>query len=282
MTKPRNPWEIPEWRALGREAALVRQLVGSGATALGRANYADLTGEYYTAFFGLSIGLERLCKLILVTDYAITHQGILPNQKLVRSYGHKLAMLCEKVEDIADNHQLEIRYPRPKSEITSSILTCLDEFADAGRGRYANFTELGNPNLSQDEPIANWWNDVAEAILTKHYYGKRVQKTVESQAAFAHKMMAPHSSILFINETNDVMTTPLAASTRTGQAELVQRYGRYYALTVARWLADVFCELTKMATYKRDIHAFSGVWEHLWDYAVPDDFLKTRKVWPLK
>jgi hypothetical protein len=35
---------------------------------LGRANYANKFGEYYTAFFGLSIGLERLAKLVLVAD----------------------------------------------------------------------------------------------------------------------------------------------------------------------------------------------------------------------
>jgi hypothetical protein len=70
-----NPSDIPEWHALRREATLVRQLVGAGVTALGRANYADKKGDYYTAFFGLSIGLERLVKLILVADYAISNSG---------------------------------------------------------------------------------------------------------------------------------------------------------------------------------------------------------------
>lgn len=71
----RNPLEAPEWHALGREASLVRYLIGSGATAIGRANYADKMGEYYTAFFGLSVGLERLSKLILVARYAIENRG---------------------------------------------------------------------------------------------------------------------------------------------------------------------------------------------------------------
>ncbi|MCM4863688.1 hypothetical protein MMS55_29130 [Escherichia coli] len=52
----KNPWDIPAWHALGREASLVTQLIGSGATAIGKANYADKIGEYYTAFFGLSVG----------------------------------------------------------------------------------------------------------------------------------------------------------------------------------------------------------------------------------
>ena len=41
MPNHKNLWDIPEWHAIGREAALVRHLVGSGVTALGRANYAD-------------------------------------------------------------------------------------------------------------------------------------------------------------------------------------------------------------------------------------------------
>jgi hypothetical protein len=81
MDRNKNPWDIPKWHALGREAALVRHLVGSGASALGKANYADQMGEYYTAFFGLSIGLERLSKLILVADFAITNDGKMPEKK---------------------------------------------------------------------------------------------------------------------------------------------------------------------------------------------------------
>jgi hypothetical protein len=85
MPSQRDPWDIPEGHALRREAALVRHLLGSGATALGRANYANKMGEYYTAFFGLSIGLEHLAKLILVTDLVISHDGRMPEQKVVRT-----------------------------------------------------------------------------------------------------------------------------------------------------------------------------------------------------
>ena len=48
MANRGDPWDIPEWRALNRKSSLVRHLIGSGATALGRTNYADQTGEYYT------------------------------------------------------------------------------------------------------------------------------------------------------------------------------------------------------------------------------------------
>lgn len=182
MPKPGNPWEIAEWHSIGREASLVRHLVGSGATALGRANYADKKGEYYTAFFGLSVGLERLAKLILVADHAISNSGAMPDQKVVRQYGHKLADLMDAADKIAVRHSLKLDYPRPTAPISVKIIDCLDAFADAGRGRYANFAALGDPNLGKEEPIRMWWGEVAELILKGHYYGRPIQKHVEHRA----------------------------------------------------------------------------------------------------
>src|ERR1700761_7007855 len=94
-----DPRSIPEWHAIGRECALVRQLIGSGVTALGAANYANKRGEYYTAFFGLSVGLERLAKLIFVADYAISNGGRMPSQEAVRKFGHNLIALADAAEN---------------------------------------------------------------------------------------------------------------------------------------------------------------------------------------
>ena len=51
-------------------------------------------------------------------------------------------------------------------------------FADASRGRYANFAALGDPKLGQEEPIRKWWGDVAELILEEQYFGKHAQERV--------------------------------------------------------------------------------------------------------
>ncbi len=32
METRKNPWEIPEWHSIGKEASLIRHLIGSGAT----------------------------------------------------------------------------------------------------------------------------------------------------------------------------------------------------------------------------------------------------------
>jgi hypothetical protein len=278
MPKQDNPWDIPEWHSIRREAALVRHLVGSGATALGRASYADKMGEYYTAFFGLSVGLERLAKLILVADFAISNGGTMPAEKVVRQYGHKLANRMDVVGKVAPKHSLKLDYPRPTDSISAKIVECLDSFADASRGRYANFAALGDPNLGKDEPIRMWWSEVAELILKEHYYGKPAQERVEGCAKVIDALMSPVSLVLFIDEAGDAMQDVLTSSIRTGQTELVQRYGRYHALTVVRWLSEVFSELTRS---RGSTDAFYGVWEYFQTYTVEDAFLKTRKNWPL-
>jgi hypothetical protein len=281
MTDQGNPWDIPEWHAIRRECALVRHLIGSGATALGRANYGDQKGEYCTAFFGLSVGLERLAKLVLVADHAITNAGKMPTEKLVRQYGHKLSELIETADKVSTIRTLKLDYLRPTDAISQKIVECLDSFADAGRGRYANFAALGDPNLGEDEPIGKWWGEAADLILKEHYDGKSAQKRVEGRASVVDAVMSPVSMVLYFSESGDTMQDVLTASIRTGQTELVQRYGRYYALTVVRWLSEVFSELSRLACYTHNIDAFFGVWEYFQTFTVDDNFLKTRKNWPL-
>jgi hypothetical protein len=281
MAIERDPWAIPEWHAIRRECALARHLLGSGATALSRANYADRKGEYYTAFFGLSVGLERLAKLILVADHAIANAGRMPEQQVVRRFGHKLADLMDAAEKVSANHALKLDHPRPTDAISRKVVECLDAFADAGRGRYANFAALGDPNLGQDDPIGKWWGEVAELILKDHYFGKPVQTRVEGRATVVDAAMSPISRVVYFGETGEVMQDVLAASIRTGQTELVQRHGRYYALTVVRWLSRVFSKISHSACYTHNVDAFFGVWEYLQTYTVDDSLLKTRKNWPL-
>ena len=153
---------------------------------------------------------------------------------------------------------------------------CLDAFADASRGRYANFAAIGDPKLGQEEPIRKWWGDVAELILKEQYFGKRVQERVEGAARVVDTLLSP-ATVLYFNETaGETMQVVLSSSIRTQQTAIVQEYGRYYALTVVRWLADVFLHLTDLT----NSNAFFGMPDFFRIYTNDDKRLRTRKVWP--
>lgn len=281
MAKAGNPWDLPEWHFVKQEAQLVRHLLGSGATALGRANYADKKGEYYTAFFGLSVGLERICKLILVIDHALSNQGQMPPQEVVRRFGHQIEKLMDSVAEAVSRQSVTARFSRPKDSVSLKIIENLDAFADARRGRYANFEALGDPNLTAHEPISKWWNDVAEEILRQRYYGKNVQAQVEANAHMINALLGDQAFVLHTTETREQMTDLETASRRTGQTEIVQKWARYHTLTVIRWLASVYKALAWRAVYDYGYDAFFGSWEYFYTFTVDDSFLKTRKIWPL-
>jgi hypothetical protein len=264
----------PKRRALLREAALVRQLLGSGVTALGRANYANGLGQYYIAFFSLSIGLERLAKLILVADYAVSNGGRMPAQEVVKGYGHKIVRLLNMVDAVVEEHALKLDHTRPDSAVITKIVEHLDAFA--GRGRYANFATLGDPSLGELEPIQQWWGEVAELILKEHYYGRHARVRVKTKAKRVERMISP-AMVLSVNETGVAMRDVLSASIRSGENDIAQRYGQYHVLTIVRWVSEVFSKLATEA-YTHEGEAFFGVWEYFQTFTVEDRFLK-RKTW---
>lgn len=274
--------EVPEWRAFQRELALVRHLIGSGVTALGRANYAEGLGEYYTAFFGLSVGLERLLKLALVVDFALSNDGQMPGQDAVRKFGYRLLDLMNTVEKLASTREVRLCFQRPISEISRKIIACLDSFADARRGRYANFVEVGDPSLGfGSEPIGKWWTEVGEAILNQEYYDKRIELVTQSNARQAHRSLSEITDVYHIDECGKAISDVRSASIRTGQTEVVQKFGRYHTLTVVRWLVDLFSGLARLAC-NQNIDALFGAWEHLDCFVVNDKFLLSRKIWRLQ
>ena len=277
-----DPLTIPEWKALHREAALVSQIIGSGATALGRASYGSGFGEYYTAFFGLSIGMERLAKLILVADYVIENVGVFPDQAVVRRYGHRLKELIEQAGKIAEKRSIAVPYTGPKHDICAAVIRCLDAFSDAAKGRYANFEAIGNPSFDPaNEPVNKWWTEVVEPVLDAHYRNRRAEGEVKQRAAIINAMIGDVTSVLHTNETGEIMSDVAVASERAGQTKWAQKYGRFYTLSVVRWLAHIFDEMTHTNGYKPGLESLFGHYEFFTTYIVDDDFLLTRKVWPL-
>lgn len=275
-----DPWEIDEWHFVRQEAMLVRQLLGSGVTALGHANYADKKGEYYTAFFGLSVGLERLCKLILIVNQAISER-VVPGQEAIRGYGHDIKALIDAIDDIAEYRGLSPRFRRPDDTVAVAIIDNLHAFSDARKGRYANFMALGDPNLTEHEPLKKWWDEVAETVLQQRYYGTKMQARVEAHARAISQSFGQWLSVNHTTEGRERLTNVELASTRTGQTAVIQKWSRYHSLTIVRWLSSVYNELAQEAVYQADLDAFFGSWEFFQTYTVDDEFLKTRKIWPL-
>lgn len=50
---------------------------------------------FYQAFFSLSIGIERLLKIIIINKYRVDNEGEFPEDINLKGLGHDLVKLCK-------------------------------------------------------------------------------------------------------------------------------------------------------------------------------------------
>ena len=275
LAKKDDPTDNQHWRNIARECLLILELLDSGMIALGKASSMDMEGHYYNAFFGLSVGIERLAKLILVTEHTVT-SGKLPTNDVIESYrnnyGHDLIKLLDKIQKITT--MLNLTHSRPHNEISRAIINCLNSFASAGKGRYANFNFLNDPQDENEfEPIKKWWNEVAEPILKEHYIGTAIEEKIKEEIANTPKKYKTAGHLLLcLNEKGILLKGERKILEWGKQTQIVQKYGCYYTLTIARWMAELFVVLSKNCTDKT-LFRYS---EHFEVFLMSDDELKAK------
>jgi hypothetical protein len=154
-----------ECHALGREAELAGAQIALGVTALGRADHARL-GDYTLAFFGLAIGLERLGKLIVIGNHAITHGGEFPdNSFLKEKFSHDLELLLNHCEVVSNARRPALKHSnRPSDIVHPGIIQTLTEFGK--QTRYYNLDLLvGGKAAKWPEPVGAWWKPRPAALV---------------------------------------------------------------------------------------------------------------------
>lgn len=130
-------------RNLANEANLTASLLGNGLNALRKADLYN-KGLYYQAFFSLSIGIERLLKIIIINEYRVNHEGAFPTDINPRKFGHDLIKLCEYIGIRFENNPLHVK-----------IIGFLNDFAK--RSRYYNIDSMMNTSIEYEDPLSDWY-----------------------------------------------------------------------------------------------------------------------------
>jgi len=267
-----------EWLALQREAQLAGEQIAVGVTVLGRANHAQ-TGLYAQALFGLSIGLERLGKLIVIADHAIESNGQFPTDTHLRRVGHDLSKLfprCEKIGKRLDSNRAYA--PRPVDPIHQGIERALSEFATTSR--YYNLNHIAGAAGQQTDPIALWWEIVAKPICDRHY-SARQRAIGNAMASAMASALGDRTMVLSHTEDGSEINTVDALVTRGNVTATVQKYGRLYSLQIVRWLASILAELSHHGAYAMRIEPLLGLNEHFAIFCMDDAYLRDRKTWSI-
>ena len=247
-----------QWRAVQREAQLAAEQAAHGVTVLGRANHAQ-TGFYTQAFFGLSIGLERMGKLIFLADHAIKNKGAFPTDQDLRKIGHDLTSLLSKCEEIGVCLSPDREYmTRPSDPIHRGIEDVLSLFAT--KLRYYNLNHLAGVSRGQQDPVALWWEKVATPICDRHYSAQQ-REMDEKFAAVMEHMLGGVSDVIHSTEAGEPIQDIHSFFARGRVTRVVQKYGRLYTLHIVRWLASLIYELSHRGAYEERIQSLLGLEE---------------------
>ena len=266
-----------EWHAIGREAELAVEQTASGITALGRASH--LRKGYYTqAFFGLSIGLERIAKLIIIFDYAITNAGQFPSNDILRRVGHDISALLAHCEPLSAKYRAGKQYAeRPTDDIHNGIIMTITEFGKLSR--YYNLDLLtGGSAAALPEPIQAWWQRVGQPILSKHY-SERQRERDHQRAAALDTLMSDKVSVLYHTESTAPIENVEELALRAAATRVIQKYGRLYTLQIVRWLAYLISDLAYIGT--SSVPGLFGLEELIVIFRTDDRYFRDRTVWSL-
>jgi hypothetical protein len=267
-----------QWQAVGREAQLAAEQAAHGVTVLGRANHAQ-TGLYTQAFFGLSIGLERMGKLIFLADHAIRSNGAFPTDQDLRKIGHDLASLLAKCEMIgAGLNQNRDYMARPSDAIHRGIEEVLSLFAM--KLRYYNLNHVAGATQGQQDPVALWWEKVAMPICDRHYSQRQREKDKADAVAFETKV-GEITFVFYFTETGELIQDVHTLFTRDRATRVVQKYGRLYTLQIVRWLASIMSDLSYRGAYEYRIQPLFGLDEPFRIFLNRDHYLCDRKTWSI-
>ncbi|MDW9354622.1 hypothetical protein GOA97_01910 [Sinorhizobium meliloti] len=135
-----------------QEARLTQSALLSGLEFVRASNY-DKKESVYPALFQLSLGFERLMKLVIVLDHKVGNELRNPTDQELKAFGHNIAAAYEACRSIAARHD-----PRSawfvKGSIEHDLLKCLSKF---GKGaRYYNLDQLAG-SQRDDDPIVEWY-----------------------------------------------------------------------------------------------------------------------------
>lgn len=151
---------------LTQEAHLAKNTLLSGFDLLLKANFfQDKDGYFYSAFFHISIGMERVLKLAVVTHYMLTNNYHTPTIKQLKNeFGHDIRTLYEQ------SQTLRPIYRNPQAMLptrTANDDALIEFFTEYGVGsRYFNLNEICEARMDRS-PLDKWLN-IARSLYEEY------------------------------------------------------------------------------------------------------------------
>lgn len=142
---------------LQQEGHLARASLLAGIDFLLRANLDERKiGNFYSSFFQLTIGIERILKLVVITNHMLENNYKPPTDgELKNKYGHNIKTTYLHALSVRNKWGDEKIMPPVSDSIDDKILDFLEKFAN--KARYYNLRELNNTTPDRG-PLGDWYS----------------------------------------------------------------------------------------------------------------------------
>jgi hypothetical protein len=236
------PGPPANWLPFLREAGIASQCLTTGLATLRKANHAQ-HGLFNQAFFELSIGFERLLKLIVVIDHALEHDGIFPTNTLLKqAYGHDLEALFAKAKEIRERRSHEgLQWDLVDENIATRIIKVLSEFASSTRYYNLDVLTASGTSSNQRDPLAAWFDEVASVLLESYPRARRNKDT--AFADFLDEVLGDHSAVRHTTEGGRPLSTIRDLALHEASMEHVQKEATFHCATIVRFLGEILAVL---------------------------------------
>jgi hypothetical protein len=199
---------------------------------------------FYSAFFELSIGFERVLKLVLILDHMARNQLVPPDSKTVEDYGHKLRALFDAAKAICTARNVTALDGFQADSLPIVILGFLDDFAHPG-GRYSNINKLtGHRHQAMADPIARWGEIASQIMQTQATPRERERAQMNGRmASIAFGDAA--ASLMSDLDQQHMDVAPLHV--RASELDTAAKYAIYALVTLIAAMRDVIDALCDSA-----------------------------------
>jgi len=221
-----------ETALLIKEASLSSSMLSIGLNSLKQANFLD-KGLYYLSFFNLSIGIERLLKLIYIQNYRNENHYKFPSNEQLKKYSHNI---YELYNDVLKYKPENLKY-NLNDEMYDKIIKMLSRFAKTSR--YYNLDVLTNKKKESD-PLVEWGN--IQSSIQERY---ELFNTERSYLSIA-KQLAPFSVIRSIGEDNKWITSHYDYFCKIDITMQIHKYAVLYLYKIIRYLVVLLAEIEKL------------------------------------
>ena len=272
----------PTWFLLEQEGLLAQACLCNGLTALRRANLGDKKGLFYSAFFELSIGFERVLKLGLILDHMANNKLAPPPSKCIEGFRHDLIRLFDATKTVCTARGLTFLDKFPPDSLPIRILDFLDRFADTG-GRYSNINKLtGHKHQAVDDPIVKWGEIASQIMQTQATPRERQRAQLNGLVASAAFGDAAAS---LISDLNQQLMGVASLHVRASELDTAAKHAVYALVTLIAALREVIDSLC-VSAWKAGTAGRSGMpdvpdMKEFFQFAWADrQYVMRKRMWP--